>query len=384
MAATRDKQNLVELRPGYWKVVVNIPESQSPDGRRHRRVAYVTGGKRAAEAKRRDLLGQRDAGTLKPRTAGTVSDYLEQWLKGKKPHVAARTAARWDGLIRNQIGPRIGRKQVRDIRPATLRTLYADLEKSGLSGTTRQKVHALLSMAFRQAVIDGDLAVNPCTAVAAPKIDTPEAEALDEKQANKLLEALADSPLYAPVVVALDCGLRRGEILALHWADVDLAAGSMTVRGSVEEDGTSVTIRETKTRRVRHLELTDEVVAALKAHKRAQADMRLGKANRWHDEGLIFPAIDDHRGKLAGRIWRPSSFSRAFREATREAGFTVGLHTLRHTHATTLLRAGVQTKVVSARLGHSTTRLTTDTYQHVMPDQQREALAAYRQRMGRE
>jgi integrase len=381
MATKRTGQNLVELRPGYWKVTVNIPAGESPDGKRHRRVAYVTGGKRAAEQKRRDLLGQRDQGKLKPRTAGTVSEYLDRWLEGKRPNVAARTHRRWQSLADNQVKPRIGAKLLRDVKPRDLRALYADLQSAGLSGTTIHKVHSLLNMAFRQAVIDGDLPLNPCAAVAAPKTDTPEATALDEKQAKALLDALTDSPLYVPVLVTLDCGLRRGELLALRWQDVDLDAGAVIVRGAVEEDGPDVRIRETKTGRVRTVRLTGRATAALVVHRRQQAASRLAMANHWVDQGLVFPAVDAHRGKLAGRIWRPSSFSRVFREQTRAAGFTIGLHALRHTQATVMLRAGVSPKVVSERLGHATTRMTEDTYQHVLPDHQQAAVEAYEARM---
>jgi integrase len=381
MAEKRTGQNLVEVRPGHWKVAVNIPASASPDGKRHRRVAYVDGGWRDAERKRRELLTQRDEGRLKPRTAGTVSEYLKRWLDGRRPNVAARTAARWQGLIDNQIAPHIGRKLLRDVRPATLRELYTKLQTAGLSGTTRQKVHALLRQAFAQAVIDGDLAVNPCLAVRAPSIDTPEAKALDEDDARKLLKALADTPIHAPALVALDCGLRRGELLALHWSDVDLEQRSLVVRGAVEENGPEVAIRSPKTGHSRVIRLTGRATAALEDHKKLQTQVRLSLANRWADEGLVFPAIDDHRGKLAGRIWRPSSFSRVFREKTRAAGFEIGLHTLRHTHATTMLRAGVDPRVVADRLGHSTTKLTTDTYQHVLADHQQEAVEAYESRM---
>ena len=382
MGDKRTGQNVTELRPGYWKVAVNIPAGESPDGKRHRRVAYVHGGKRAALDKRAALMTQRAQGQLKPRTAGTLDEYAEAWLKDKRKSVAPRTAERWQTLLTNQIRPNIGGKLLRDVRPKDLRALYADLASGGLSGTTVHKVHALLRMIFKQAVIDGDLAANPCLAVRAPKTDTPEAKALDEKQARDLLAKLAESPVYVPVLVTLECGLRRGELLALHWSDIDLAAGTMTVRGSVDEPKSGVpTIRETKTGRVRIVRLTQAAVAALAMHKRAQAAERLALADRWHDEGLVFPATDEHRGKVAGRVWRPSSFSRIYRDETRKAGFTIGLHTLRHTHATTMLRAGVDARVVADRLGHSTTKLTTDTYQHVLPDQQKEAVESYERRM---
>jgi len=132
---------------------------------------------------------------------------------------------------------------------------------------------------------------------------------------------------------------------------------------------------------VRVVRLTRRATAALAEHRKTQAALRLVLANRWADQALVFPATDEHRGKLAGRIWRPSSFSRVFREQTRAAGFTIGLHALRHTQATVMLRAGVPARVVADRLGHSTTNLTTDTYSHVMPDTQQAAVEAYERRM---
>lgn len=380
MTRARGGQNLTELRPGYWRVEVNIGAKDSPDGKRHRSVAHVHGGKRAAAAKRAELITKREQGELKPRTAGTVATYLDAFIKGKD--VAPRTRSRWQGLANNQIAPHIGGKLLRDVRPAQLRKLYADLRAEGLTGTTVHKVHALLRMAFQQAVIDGDVHANPCLAVKPPRVDTPEANALDEAQAASLLTALADSPLYVPVLVTLDCGLRRGELLALHWPDIDLEGGTLTVRTAVDEPQKSApVIRETKTGKVRVVRLTARAAEALAQHRKTQAEDRLRMGDRWADQGLVFPATDEHRGKVAGRIWRPSSFSRVFREETRAAGFLVGLHTLRHTHATVLMRAGVDARVIADRLGHSTTKVTQDTYQHVMPDTQQEAVDAYEQRM---
>ena len=367
------------MRHGYWKVTVNLPASQNADGKRHRRVTYVEGGVRKAEAKRRELLGQRDQGKLKPRTAGTLGEYLDGWLKGKRPGVAARTAQRWEGLIKNQIKPHVGSLLLRDLKPRHLRKLYADLLESGLSGTTVHKVHALLSMVMKQAVIDEDVSVNPCLAVRAPQKDTQQAKALDEDQAADLLEKLTGTQIYVPVLVTLDSGLRRGEVLAMKWDDLDGAV--LTVRGAVDESSGKVSIRSTKTGRVRTVRLTGRAVEALGQHRNAQAALRLALADRWEDQGLVFPATYEHRGKPAGRIWRPSSFSRVFRDLTRAAGFDIGVHTLRHTHATIMMRAGRPDREIADRLGHSTTRLTTDTYSHVLPDQQQEGVEAYERRL---
>jgi integrase len=379
--AKKRTPGVVELQPGYWKVTVNLPASASPDGKRHRRVAYVRGGARAAEQKRADMLAERGKGNLKPRTAGAVSEYLDTFLAAKKSRVAARTYARWRFIADKQIAPSIGGKLLRDVKPKHLRDLYASLEAQGLSGTTIQKTHALLSMMYRQAVIDEDVPSNPCAKVPAPSIDTPEAHAIDEQEAATLLASLEGTSLYVPVLMLLDCGQRRGELLALHWQDLDLDAAVMVVRGAVEEDGKTLRIRETKTGRVRTVMLTTRAVAALRAHKKSQAEMRLAMANKWHDLDLVFPETSNNHGMDAGRIWRPTTFSRLFREAAVKAGVKTTLHELRHYHATALLRAGVPTRVVADRLGHSTTKLTSDTYQHVLRDSQQAAVDAYEARI---
>ena len=211
MAAERTGQGLKELRPGRWKVTVNLPASNSPDGKRHRKVAYVDGGKRDAERRRRQLLGQRDKGQLKSRQTGTLGAFLDAWLKGKTAgprKVAARTGERWQTLIEKQIKPRVGSLPLHQVTPATMRALYGNLEKDGYSGTTIHKAYSLMRMAFLQGMEDGIVQMNPCRRKDAPRTDTPEAKSLSESQAADLLDKLSDSPLYVPILVALDCGQR--------------------------------------------------------------------------------------------------------------------------------------------------------------------------------
>lgn len=378
MGAKRTGQGLQQVGPGRWKVTVNIPATGSPDGRRHRRVAYVNGSKRDAERKRRQMLSLRDSGQLKPVPAGSLDGFLRAWLESKRSGlrpVASRTAERWETLIERQIVPYVGGLALREVSPASLRGLYCTLASEGYSGTTIHKVYALLRAAFLQGQEDGTVQTNPCRRTDAPKKDTGEATALDEAQAADLLDKLAGSPIYVPVLVALDCGLRRGELLALKWPDVDEESGYVTIRHAVEESRQSVSIKATKTGRVRSILLTKRAATALRQHRRTQARQRLAAGQRWHEQGLVFPAAREHRGKPAGRIWRPSSFSRTFRQATRSQGMRIGVHTLRHTMATVMLRAGRPTREVADRLGHSSTRLTSDLYQHVLRDQQEQGVA---------
>ena len=204
-------QNLSELAPGRWKVSVNLPAGQNPDGKRHRRVAYVDDGKRAAEAKRRELLTARDQGKLKPRTAGTVVEYLERWLdretayrrRRAPPHVGeptsvARSRPNWRGKLLRDVRRDDGTEILRHVA-------RRGPERHDDSEGAQPATHGVQSGHTR-----GQPGRQSLLGVRAPAIDTPEAKALNEDEANRLLEALRNSPIYVPVLVTLDCGLRRG------------------------------------------------------------------------------------------------------------------------------------------------------------------------------
>ncbi len=165
---------------------------------------------------------------------------------------------------------------------------------------------------------------------------------------------------------------RRGELLALRWNDVDLSSGTIVVRRSLQETRDGLTFKPPKTAKgQRRVTLPAMTTEALRRHRAAQSEQRLALGDAWSrdPEDLVFPLAD-------GRPWPPDSFSSAFKELVARCGMpTLRLHDLRHTHATQLLRQGINVKVVSERIGHSTTAFTMDTYAHVLPGMQEDAAA---------
>ncbi len=157
-------------------------------------------------------------------------------------------------------------------------------------------------------------------------------------------------------------GLRRSELMGLRWPDVDLRAGTLTVRQTVVEgeDGYELADAQKTVGSARTIHLDADTSAALRAHRTRQLEVRLA-APTWNDHDLVFCADDGG--------WRsPSSVSQAFRRALKKASMPpIRLRGVRHTHATLLLRAAVNPKVVSERLGHSSVAFTLDTYAHVIP-----------------
>jgi integrase len=187
-------------------------------------------------------------------------------------------------------------------------------------------------------------------------------KAITEAQTAALLRGLQGTRYHAPILVAVTCGLRRGELLGLRWRDVDFGAKVLTVMQVVEqtkEGGVTLRSRPKTKKSRRPVAIPSFVVAALKVHKAEQNERKLEQGNTWKDNDLVFPAPD-------GAPWSPSYFSRMFSYYANRLGIECRLHDLRHSHATQLLGQGINAKVVSERLGHSTVAFTLNTYAHVI------------------
>ena len=162
-------------------------------------------------------------------------------------------------------------------------------------------------------------------------------------------------------------GMRRGELLALRWADVDLSTGTAAVRRSIEQTKEGLRLKSPKGKKGRQIVLLSVTTAALKVHREAQNRQKLALGHAYQDQDLICARED-------GSLWPPDTFTGDFSRLAQKAGFKgVRLHDLRHSHASQLLLNGVHAKVVSERLGHSTVGITLDLYTHVLPGLQEDA-----------
>jgi integrase len=172
-----------------------------------------------------------------------------------------------------------------------------------------------------------------------------------------------------PVMLAVTTGLRRGELLGLRWSNVDLATGTITVVQSLEQTKDGLRFKSPKTHRSRRsIALPTITVEALRSHRAKQAEERLALGPAYDDHDLVCP-------RPGGSPWPPDVFSTTFAAMLRRSNLKpIRFHDLRHSHATHLLKAGIHPKVVSERLGHSKVGITLDTYSHVLPGIQEEAI----------
>jgi len=164
--------------------------------------------------------------------------------------------------------------------------------------------------------------------------------------------------------VAIHCGLRQGELLALQWEDVDLEAGTLQVRRSLSgsNDGHPVFTTPKTAKSRRQIRLTAGATEALKRHRKRQLEERLRVAGLWRDHRLVFTT------EMGTPLDRHNLCQRSFKPLLKKVGLPgIRFHNLRHTCATLLLTREIHPKIVQELLGHSTIAITLDTYSHVLP-----------------
>jgi integrase len=230
-------------------------------------------------------------------------------------------------------------------------------------------MHRVLHEALQQAVRWQLLARNPAAAVRPPKVERKQMHVLDAVATAEMIEAARPYSAFVPVLLGALCGLRRGEIAALRWRNVDLDAGQIAIVASVEQTKAGCREKETKSGRVRTVALSATVVEELRQHRLKQAEGLLRLGIRRHDDHHVVTQAD-------GAPLQPNSIGHAFMMFLQATGLQrIRFHDLRHSHATQMLAAGVHPKIASERLGHAKVGTTLDLYSHVLPGMQADAAA---------
>jgi integrase len=354
------------------------------EGRKRRSVS----GKTRAEVSRKltEAMADRDGGLVCDAGNLTVGEYLDRWLAASvKGTVKETTYANYAYVTRVHVSPAVGRVKLKSLSPTHVRGFYGEKARSGLAAATVKKMHVVLRKALAQVVSDGLIPRNAADGVKPPRVSAPgeEIKPLDSEECAAFLEATRGEKLEALYVLAIHCGLREGELLALRWEDANLEAvkPALLVRRTLTrgENGRGYVIgASTKSGKGRRVRLTPRAVAALREHKKRQLEERIRLAGLWQDQNLIFP-------NEAGRTFNPSNLrNRSFRRIKARANVREDLrfHDLRHTCATLLLSEGVNVKVVSEMLGHASVTITLNTYSHVLPDMQDSAAEAMEAALG--
>jgi len=356
-------------KDGTWCAVITV--GRKPDGKLKQKFFYGKTRQEVAE-KLNKALNELRQGTFVEATAVTVESWLKTWLEEyKRPKLRLTTFESYRIMAECHIVPAIGHIKLKDLRPEHLQHLYNEKLKAGLSPRTVRYIHLVVHSALKQALKNQLVYRNVAEATELPADKKKEARALTLEEMDRFLNALEGDRLKAAFVTLLGTGLRRGELLALKWDNVNLKEGIIAVKENlvwIAKKGFVFQPPKTeKSKRV--VPLPDDVLAELKRHKVRQAEEKLKIGAAYQDNGLVFCTE-------IGTPIIPRNFERKYKALLKKAGLTgVKLHSLRHTYATRLLELGENLKVVQELLGHSRISVTADIYSHVSPELKRGAAA---------
>jgi integrase len=300
----------------------------------------------------------------------------ERKVSASKPSLSSSAFGRYE-LAARQIKALVGERSIAGFEQfKTRKALFQELERrGGQNGKTlgrRSVEHArtVIRQSFGAAVEAELVASNPFVGMKLDFLDSKKSAARKpppDDVVNRILaatEAEAYQHLAIPVLLAAATGMRMGEILALHWSNVDLDAAKLDVTRSL--DGTTMTIKKPKTESgKREINLDDDVVVALRAHK--------AKQNEWASQCYGRYKLGLVNCDLNGDLWKTGTFSKMYARFARALGVAASFHDLRHFHGSQLNKHGVDAKTISTRLGHSDVRFTMQRYVHSDAEQDRRA-----------
>lgn len=372
----------IHRRPdGLW--IGRLMVGRLPDGKPNRRQVSAR-TRDECQKKLDELKRQAAAGMIansRPERL-TVAGFLERWHAGIRGTVREITWERYEQVVRLHIAPALGHHRLTALRPYHLQQLYAAKRTAGLAPASIGRVHAVLHRALNQALKEGEVPRNVAKMVDRPRLERRELQLPSPVAVSRLIDAAwkAEDRMAALWTMAAYSGCRRGELLGLTWADVDLERGAIQIRRSMTKvQDLAPCFSELKTARSRRtVTLPGDAVAALHRVKAQQAQDRLLSKGMYANHDLVFATP-------AGTPFPPRTVGHAFKRALKRAELpaSVRLHDLRHFAATLMLAAGVHPKIASERLGHSQVGITMDLYTHAVEGLDRDAAERMQEAMNR-
>ena len=318
---------------GYWR---ELDRDGQPTGKRH------TICDRDPEKLYRRIKEKESA---EPE-ALTFDQAADAWAKKHWDRIGSKTAETYTAPLRRVRGQFLGLRAT-EVTAQGIQAFLADLGKQGFSRRSVQMHRDVLNMIFNNAIVEGWLSFNPCSAVSMPRNLPVKKRELPEDNAIAAVQAGADQPFGLFALICLYAGLRRGEVLALRYEDIDRARRVIHVSKAVEFIGNNPHIKAPKTEAgFRTVPLLDPLAVALPAS----------------GAGLIFARED-------GGPLTKTQYRKRWLRYCKSIGHEITAHQLRHGYATILYEAGIEDKDAQELLGHSSIAVTRDVYTHIRQKQ---------------
>lgn len=351
MARRRQKGegSIVEYRKGHFRGFLDL--GRDPKTNKRIRKTFTGSSKAEVVAKLNKAKYEKQEGILKITNRTPLRLYMKHWLSVRSPSIRESTQATYERLMSLHILPVLGDKSIADITLIDLNEAFSFIE---LNNSTKNTIKVILSNVFKLAVKEQLIRTNPVSLMDTIKFSQKEIKALTVDEVHKLLATAKDfSPFYYWLIrVAIETGLRKGELLALHWSDIDFAKDTISVKRTVDAVGHVGEPKTAKSKRT--LSVSKETLEGLQVLRRPDCDIVFSNAS--------------------GDYKRASPLQYAFTTILKKAGLRhIRFHDLRHTNATLLIAKGINMKTVSERLGHSSITITMDRYTHGILEEDKKA-----------
>lgn len=319
--------------------------------------------------KRKEAIAKSGSLVSVSATGITVGEYLDYWLENYvKGKVAHRTEDNYRSQVRNHLRPALGHHKLQKLQVWHVQEVYhKKSEEQGLAPASIRSMHAPLSRALNVAKSLELITRNVAESAERPPAHKREMRPLDHRQAQALLSAAEGKRLEALYVLAINTGMRRGELLGLRWQDVDFEAGKLRITHQLQRDRGlgKLVLGKPKNGKSRVIGPGKTAMSALRTHRKNQNEEKLRAGSLYKDEDYVFATERGtplEESNVAGRDFKP---------LLAEAGLpNIRFHDLRHTCASLLLARGINAKVVQELLGHSSITVTLDRYSHLLEDMQ--------------
>ena len=363
--------NIVERKRSNGEIRYEITVEGERDlltGKRNRVYKTVKGSKKEAKAIMRQMIVDMERGIAVRKSPKRVSEWLDEWVDMYLPNIAETTKIGYKTKIKNYIKPALGDIYLQSLRAEHVQKMVNDMIARDLSPKNIRDTYNNINAAMKKAVILRMVPFNPCEGVELPKLKRYKAKVYDIKMIHHLLDVAKDTDMYLPILLCVTVGLRRGELLALRWDNIDFKNSILQVRSNMVRGEKDFVIKAPKTEAgIRDIRLGDEVMAVLREERKRYLEDALVQGIGFQNLNFVIRQSD-------GSPIRPDSMSQKWRRFLDDKKLpSIRFHDLRHSNATALIQAGVNPRVVQQRLGHSDVNITLNTYTHVLPEMDMEA-----------
>ncbi|CAM4096921.1 tyrosine-type recombinase/integrase [Mesobacillus thioparans] len=352
------------------KYAVRFDKGKTKEGRRMQ--GFKGGFKTKKEAREflNKVLSELNEGKYVEPSQIPFSEYIIEWFNGSYKNSVEDTTAetRWY-TVKNHLIPYFNNTSINSITTKMLDDFYNDKLDEDLQPKTIREFHNLLRRAFTQAVKWGYLKQNPALDATPPKIKRKEVNPWTEEQTNRFLDVVKEVEEEMIYETFIFTGIRRGEMLALKWSDIDFEKAKIRISHSLARTvKKGIFLKDVKTKSSRRqISISSYLVEKLLLYKEKQEKHKEMLGAAYNDLDMVFCAYD-------GNFKDSRNLLREFHRYIKKSGVPkITLHDLRHLHATLLLIYGENPKIVAERLGHADVTTTLDIYSHVNPDLQQQA-----------